>query len=129
MCADLNQSLPPPAVSSQSDSVANTSSGLPQPPQSVQRAILKAKPVKKSPTRPSVEQSTIADLRLSRDVMARQISTLIASNSLLTSFLVTKSHRIQKTNSIAGEIVHNIHQFAEVQQLLNSNELLTITGF
>ena len=128
MCADLNQSLPQPVVSSQPDSVANPSSGSSQPAQSVQMAISEAKPVKKSPTRPSVEQSTIADLRLSRDVMARQLSALIATNTQLTNLLVTKTHRIRKTNSVASEIFRNIHQYAEVEQLLNSNELLTITG-
>ena len=72
MCADINQSLPPPAVSSQPDSVVIPSSGSSQPAQSVPMATSEAKPVKASSTRPSVEQSTIADLRLSRDVMARQ---------------------------------------------------------
>ena len=121
-----DQILPPPAPS-QPDAMIKTSSSSPQPPHSGQRAILKAKPVKKPTT--TMEQSTIADLKLSRDVMARQISTLIASNSLLTNFLVTKSHRIRKANSIAGEIVRNLHQYNEVQSLLNSDELLTITGF
>ena len=73
MSADQNQSLPQPAVSSQPDSVANPSSGTSKPAQSVQLAISETKTIKKSPTRPSVEQSTIADLRLSRDVMARQL--------------------------------------------------------
>ena len=73
MSADQTQSLPQPAVSSQPDSVANPSSGTSKPAQSVQLAISKTKPIKKSPTRPSVEQSRIADLRLSRDVMARQL--------------------------------------------------------
>ena len=126
--ADQTQSLPQPAVSSQPDSVANTSSGTSKPAQSVQLAISKTKPYKKSPTRPSVEQSTIADLRLSRDVMARQLSALIATNTQITNLLVTKTHRIRKTNSIASEIFRNIHQYSQVEEFLNSDELLTITG-
>ena len=126
MCADINQSLPTPAVSSQPDSVVLPSSGSSQTAQSVSMATSVAKPVKASSTRPSVEQSIIADLRLSRDVMARQLSALSATNNQLTSFLVTKTHRIKKTNSVATEIYRNINQYAEVEQLLNSNELLTI---
>ena len=39
---------------------------------------------------------------------------------------VPLTHRIKKTNSVATEIYRNLHQFAEVEQLLNSNELLTV---
>ena len=126
MCADINQSLPTPTGSSQPDPVVLTSSGSSQTDQSAPLAASGVKPVKASPTRPSVEQSIIADLRLSRDSMARQLSALSATNNLLTSFLVTKTHRIKKTNSVATEIYRNLHQFVEVEQLLNSDELLTV---
>ena len=99
-----------------SEPTATTAQSSSPDPLSVLQAT---KPVKKLTIRPSSsqDQKVIADLRLTNHTLQKQLTSLISNYNMMSSLLITKSHRIRKTNQL--------HQYDPVKELLNT-ELLTI---
>ena len=89
-------------------------------------SVLKAtKPVPKLTIKPSSsqDQKVIADLRLTNHTLQKQLTSLISNYNMMSSLLITKSHRIRKTNTVVYDMYRQLHQYDTVKELLNTESL------